>query len=336
MKRKILFAVACMAVLFTVGQVQASYLFTTASATGRAGPTQAAINSDYSGTSLAGLVTVTGSGIQNWTVSQTGTYRITAAGAQGASGDPSYVGGRGALVSGDFILTSGQILQIAVGQAGLYQSSNNNGGGGGGSFVVDSLNNPLLVAGGGGGTRASVVQNGHDGQVSNYGTTSSVSSPGGGGVLKTTGLGLGGNVFYTWGSAGGGFNGDGAWDFYSTGGGSSWANGLLGGYAATSQNAPGGFGGGGAGNGSYGGGGGGGYSGGDGGRVAGGGGSFNLGANPFGAIGDNYGDGYVVIEALQVEATPEPTSLAIFGIGALCMGAGAARRRRKEKQAAEA
>ncbi|PHS14349.1 MAG: hypothetical protein COA78_05960 [Blastopirellula sp.] len=31
---------------------------------------------------------------------------------------------------------------------------------------------------------------------------------------------------------------------------------------------------------------------------------------------------------------PEPTSLAIFGIGALCMGAGAARRRRKQKQAA--
>ena len=35
----------------------------------------------------------------------------------------------------------------------------------------------------------------------------------------------------------------------------------------------------------------------------------------------------------DVEATPEPTSLAIFGIGALCMGAGAARRRRKEQQA---
>ncbi|PHS06950.1 MAG: hypothetical protein COA78_13835 [Blastopirellula sp.] len=34
------------------------------------------------------------------------------------------------------------------------------------------------------------------------------------------------------------------------------------------------------------------------------------------------------------EVTPEPTSLAIFGIGALCMGAGAARRRRKEKLAA--
>lgn len=35
-----------------------------------------------------------------------------------------------------------------------------------------------------------------------------------------------------------------------------------------------------------------------------------------------------------MEPTPEPTSLAIFGIGALCMGAGAARRRRKEKLAA--
>ncbi|PHS11067.1 MAG: hypothetical protein COA78_10475 [Blastopirellula sp.] len=37
-----------------------------------------------------------------------------------------------------------------------------------------------------------------------------------------------------------------------------------------------------------------------------------------------------------VDTVPEPTSMAIFGIGALCMGAGAARRRRKEKLAAEA
>ena len=50
--------------------------------------------------------------------------------------------------------------------------------------------------------------------------------------------------------------------------------------------------------------------------------------------------GYAVLDDLtfsaDVEPTPEPTSLAIFGIGALCFGGAAARRRRKEKQAAEA
>ncbi|PHS18389.1 MAG: hypothetical protein COA78_02645 [Blastopirellula sp.] len=38
----------------------------------------------------------------------------------------------------------------------------------------------------------------------------------------------------------------------------------------------------------------------------------------------------------SMTSTPEPTSLAIFGIGALCFGGAAARRRRKEKLAAEA
>lgn len=39
---------------------------------------------------------------------------------------------------------------------------------------------------------------------------------------------------------------------------------------------------------------------------------------------------------LSANPIPEPTSIAIFGIGALCMGASAARRRRKEKLAVEA
>ena len=43
----------------------------------------------------------------------------------------------------------------------------------------------------------------------------------------------------------------------------------------------------------------------------------------------------ITLDGTSVESTPEPTSLAIFGIGALCMGAGAARRRRKEQQAAK-
>ncbi|PHR86874.1 MAG: hypothetical protein COA78_37615 [Blastopirellula sp.] len=34
----------------------------------------------------------------------------------------------------------------------------------------------------------------------------------------------------------------------------------------------------------------------------------------------------------EIPQVPEPTSLAIFGLGTLCMGFGAARRRRKEKE----
>ncbi|PHS07374.1 MAG: hypothetical protein COA78_13510 [Blastopirellula sp.] len=47
--------------------------------------------------------------------------------------------------------------------------------------------------------------------------------------------------------------------------------------------------------------------------------------------------GAIPVATTNLAAVPEPTSLAIFGIGALCFGgAGAARRRRKEKQAAAA
>ena len=129
------------------------YTFATAGATGHLGPSQAGVNAAYASTNLAGQVTMTPTGIQRWVVPATGTYTLDAYGAQGAAGDPSYVGGRGAYVSGEFNLTAGTLLDIAVGQMGSGQSSNSNGGGGGGSFiVVDSTNTPLLIAGGGGGT----------------------------------------------------------------------------------------------------------------------------------------------------------------------------------------
>jgi hypothetical protein len=161
-----------------------------------------------------------------------------------------------------------------VGQTGIGQSSGSNGGGGGGSFVVDPSNNPLLIAGGGGGTRSAALQNGINGQISQFGTIGSGSSQTNPGTLKTTGLGQGGIVSATsWGSAGAGFFSNGANDSPFGTGGRSWAGGLVGGDwgpTFSGTEAFGGFGGGGAGNGAWGGGGG--YSGGDGGLVAGGGG----------------------------------------------------------------
>jgi Glycine rich protein/PEP-CTERM motif len=281
-------------------------------------------------------VGATGS-IQDWTVTDTGTYLITAAGAQGGTGGNSpYVGGMGALVSGEFYLTAGSVLQIAVGQMGL--STNGNGGGGGGSFVVDASNNPLLVAGGGGGIRAYAGQNGIAGQISESGTTGSGYYSTGGGAA-TNNFGQGGSVpEQSWGSAGAGFYSNGANDSPLGYGGSSWANGLTGGvvapaYAGGDPNGQGGFGGGGAGDGGDGGGGGGGYSGGDGGFIGGGGGSFNVGSNQTGTAGYEAGNGFVTITAEFTagpsSAVPEPATITMLGIGIAGLAAYRWRRRQQ-------
>ena len=119
-------------------------------------------------------------GTVTWTVPVTGTYRVTAFGAQGASGgaqdasaNTTTVGGRGAQVAGTFNFAGGAMYYIAVGGMGQGQGSRVNGGGGGGTFLVDLAGNPLLIAGGGGGTRVDAAQNGTDASITQYGTTSS-------------------------------------------------------------------------------------------------------------------------------------------------------------------
>jgi len=98
--------------------------------------------------------TYTGS-LVTFTVPTTDSYQILAFGAQGGITAGSIVGGlggRGAEIGGDFGLTAGEVLQIAVGGAGLPGSGTSGGGGGGGSFVVGPGNTPLVIAGGGGGS----------------------------------------------------------------------------------------------------------------------------------------------------------------------------------------
>ena len=274
------------------------YTFTPCGARGRFGPSQADCDAAYLGTEIEGLVTVTG-GIQELEIPYTATWRITASGAQGASGDSGYVGGEGAVVSGEFDLAGGDIVHVLVGQRGSGQGSGNNGGGGGGSFVVDAHLQPLIIGGGGGGTRTSVLQNGCDGRADEHGGVGSGSSESSTCGASSDALEQGGSVSsYSWGSGGGGFVGDGVGDFSTIGGGGlSFQNGGGGG-DDLSNSADGGFGGGGAGYGGYGGGGGGGYTGGQGGRLAGGGGSFNDGANPVTTAGGSTGDGEVHIEVV--------------------------------------
>jgi hypothetical protein len=274
-----------------------------------------------SGFANSALIIFTGT-IESWTVASSGTYSITAIGAQGASAQSGRVGGRGASMSGLFDLLAGDLYFFAVGGAGTASSAN--GAGGGGSFFVDALNNPLLVAGGGGGTRIQVSQNGCDALTTSFGGFGSAGSTTSSCGSKTSGLGQGGIISSgSWGSAGAGFFSDGAVEYASGVSAKSWLNGLNGG-AGSCGGSVGGFGGGGTGAGCNGGGGGGGYSGGDGGRVAGGGGSFNTGNAQINIAGVGLGNGSIEWTLVSV---PEPSALAIFALGIM----GLASRRLKKQ-----
>lgn len=238
--------------------------------------------------------------IQTWVAPYSGTYSVTAAGAQGASAQAGRIGGLGASLTASFSFTQGQVFQYAVGGHGVVVSLN--GSGGGGTFFVDSNNNPLLIAGGGGGTRANAAQNGTNASISQAAFTSSGTNTTYVPAALNGSIGLGGGVGApSFGSGGAGFFGNGATDSTcgaSPGGGKSWANGLTGGGGPGA--AKGGFGGGGSGNGCFGGGGGGGYSGGAGGLIAGGGGSFNAGLLLAAIAGAETGDGFLSITLLQL------------------------------------
>lgn len=229
-----------------------------------------------------------------FTVPINGTYQIIAFGAQGgnAAGAP---GGRGAEIGGDFTLTQGETLQIAVGAAGGSQKGGYSGGGGG-TFVVGSDNTPLIIAGaGGGGSGAGFTGPGLTGPNGGNGDAGAYSG------------GIGG----TGGAGGSGSGGGGSGGFLSAGGnGNLFGSGATGGGAfpdLTGGTVGGGFGGGGGG-GQPGGGGGGGYSGGGGGTLShhpvfvsggGGGGSFDAGTNQILVAGVWTGDGEVIINLVS-------------------------------------
>ena len=255
--------------------------------------------------------TYTGS-LVDFTVPTTGPYQILAFGAQGGSSNLISVGpgGGGAEIGGDFSLSAGEMLQIAVGGAG--SDGLRAGAGGGGSFVVGPVNTPLVIAGGGGGG-GNVFGNSFAGQGGltgpdggsiggNPGGTGGNGGPGGGGGLPDEIGGGGGGGFLS--PGGNGFGG-------ATGGGAF--PGLVGGSPG------GGFGGGGGAFSTEGAGGGGGYSGGAGGfgtpggsETGGGGGSFDAGTDQILMADFQTGNGEVVITEL---ATPEPASLALLGAG---------------------
>jgi hypothetical protein len=257
--------------------------------------------------------TDTGS-LVTFAVPTTDTYQILAFGAQGGTRSFNGLGasGQGAEIGGDFRLTAGETLQIAVGGAGSDETDG--GGGGGGSFVVGPGNAPLVIAGGGGGGGGNLGG----------------ALPGQGGLTGPDGGGDSGGAGGNGGGGAGTFGGGGG--FLSAGG-----NGLLGGGGGgafpdlAGGSVGGGFGGGGGAAGGAGGGSG--YSAGGGGiRSAGGdgpgggGGSFDAGTDQILVADLQTGNGEVVITELAA-AVPEPASIALLGAGLL--GLAAVRRRRR-------
>jgi hypothetical protein len=263
-----------------------------------------------------------------------GIYNITAYGAQGCGSlTGGGVGGLGAQMSAQFYFPGVTTITLLVGGGGIvgYSSSGGGAGGGGGGSFVALGSSPLLIAGGGGGS----------------GVNGTSGSPGLIGTSGGSGLGYAAGVGGSNGNGGGGSDGSGGGGFFGNGGsgnsvplpnyGSSFLNGGGGG-AGYQYVGNGGYGGGGGG-GPYGGGGGGGYSGGgcggyfgSVGNICGGGGGGSyidpsaqmvLAAISGIASPDGSRNGEIIITAV-----PEPTTLALVGLGATAL---MARGRRRQK-----
>ena len=120
-----------------------TFTFTTLGTSGHRGPesTKTYANAPWSADQFSIV-----DGQQQWTVPATGTYRMTAAGAYGAT--------PGRVVSGDVDLNEGQVVSLLVGQQPnplvSNVADNVTVGGGGGTFVTVE-GTPLIVASGGDG-----------------------------------------------------------------------------------------------------------------------------------------------------------------------------------------
>ena len=126
-----------------------TFTFTTLGTSGHRGPesTKTYANAPW----RDGDFSIVG-GQQQWTVPATGTYRIEAAGAYGAT--------PGRVVSGDVDLNEGQVVSLLVGQQPTPLTANvadaTTVGGGGGTFI-GSIGTLLMVASGGDGTGGSAA-----------------------------------------------------------------------------------------------------------------------------------------------------------------------------------
>ena len=270
--------------------------FTPGGASGRSGPNINQIRSGAGSPTWANQyinMSPTNSGIFEWTVPESGNYTIRAVGGGHDNGQSS------TSMQGNFALTQGQVLRMAVGQQGQGQ------GGGGGSYVVRAPYNTsasICVIAGGPGTpisnsgqgtnySANTGENGYSGAGGTGGGGGGGGSGGNGGNGGSDGCGCG-----TSSGGGGGFFSNGGGSF----GGQSFQSGSTGG--STNYNNNGSFGGGGGSGSANAGGAGGGYSGGGGGGSGccggggpgGGAGSYNTGTSQSNT-GGTTGQGFITV-----------------------------------------
>jgi hypothetical protein len=257
-------------------------------------------------------------GIMEWTVPRTATYRIT---AQGAGGNYDncygYSGGQGANMRGDFALTQGQILTMAIGQRGRSGCSSqgcghSTSGGNGATWVIRgalvetaSQSDVAVIAGGGGPPGVYPCCDG-----SNYTSNANVGTSGNWNNARGGGAADGGNGAGSWSG-----HADGGSGFFNAGSGGADRSYGPSQYRTTSTplrggtmsrnwgdyGHVGGFGGGGGGG--LHSGGSAGWSGGGAGQwcsylAGGGGGSLNNGSNQNNFIGGGNTDGYITITQL--------------------------------------
>jgi hypothetical protein len=177
--------------------------------------------------------------IVEFTVPTSGTYKIEGWGAMGGGGSTP-MGPKGAYSKSFVFLSKDEKIKILVGEKGYpgYDKRGNHiycGGGGGGTFIAKDRT-PLCVAGGGGGLTYymySTIQSHACGQA----TQLSANFGSGQATLKMGGLA-------TYGSGGGGFEGNEVDGAYYGKGGYSFINGGTRQTSGTSNGAYGGFGGG--------------------------------------------------------------------------------------------
>ncbi len=233
--------------------------------------------------------------VETWTVPAGGPYKvkITAKGAKGGQG--ANLGGAGATIAGEFLVSSGQILELTAGAPGERTNTSGSiggGGGGGGSAVKIQGGDLLLVAGGGGGGGTFGMGVGGSGGSGSVGSAS-IGGGEGGGPNQFGGI-MGGDGDLTTGGSGGGSGGSGGGGAGAGGGGGGFLPSYLANLIVNGS-----------------GGGGGGYSGGSSGddccSPGGGGGSYNAGSNQSNTAGANNGGGQVIIEILELAAVVTAT-----------------------------
>lgn len=233
--------------------------------------------------------------LQTYTVpSGVTTIHIVAKGAQGGA-VASDQGGLGAMMSGDFTVTPGEVLNVIVGGQGSQANTTSSGGGGGSG--VHNAGTPLIIAGGGGGI--DTQQPNYPGKDAVTGT-SGVAGQSGGGAGGTAGSDGGDTTFPPDSIARGGRG-------WNSGHDGSTGQAGVSSQTFTTKGSWGLGGGGGSVENTYCncGAGGGGYSGGGAGAInnsGGGGGSYNVGFNQVNVAGDNTGNGIVIITEANVPA----------------------------------